>query len=125
MRRHYSVRALYPHPAPAAQAVDADAIAGQTVNEWAQAGKMPQMAWDFRALVADGIRRACQHESGEAGADAVTFLKRLKGSLMHTRRFGGDTLAAYRSACTDVEAEIEEWLNNRASMSARGKGGGE
>jgi hypothetical protein len=41
---------------------------------------------------------------------AVELLKRLKRDLMHTRRFGSDTLATYRRACSDAEAEIEAFL---------------
>jgi hypothetical protein len=43
--------------------------------------------------------------------DAVKLLTNLKIDLMHARRFGEDTLATYRRACSSAEADIEEWLN--------------
>ena len=44
---------------------------------------------------------------------SIELLKRLKRDLMHARRFGSDTLATYRRACSDAEAEIEEFLIDR------------
>jgi hypothetical protein len=33
-------------------------VANTVVNEWNAAGRMPQMAWDFRGLVCAGVQRA-------------------------------------------------------------------
>lgn len=43
-------------------------------------------------------------------AAAVSMLMKVKNSLMHQRRFGQDTLQGYRTACTSVEGDIEQWL---------------
>ncbi|PLC44518.1 hypothetical protein C0Q88_07515 [Ralstonia pickettii] len=43
-------------------------------------------------------------------ADAIAFMRRLKQNLMHARRFGSDTLQAYRNACVRAEGDVEEWL---------------
>jgi len=54
----------------------------------------------------------------QADAGAVALLKRLKRDLMHARRFGSDTLQAFKSACSQAEGDIEEWLTeHRAAMS--------
>jgi hypothetical protein len=45
---------------------------------------------------------------------AVELLRRLKRDLMHTRRFGDNTMASYRRACSSAEGDIEEWLKARA-----------
>lgn len=58
----------------------------------------------------EDLVQPCAESAAQRVKDATPFLKRLKSSLMHQRRFGDDTLAAYRRACTDAEAEIEEWL---------------
>ena len=43
-------------------------------------------------------------------ASAVELLKALKRDLMHARRFGPDTLANYRRACSSAEGDVEAWL---------------
>jgi len=43
-------------------------------------------------------------------ASAVELLKALKRDLMHARRFGPDTLAGYRRACSSAEGDVEAWL---------------
>jgi hypothetical protein len=50
-------------PATAAHAgviteADIDRIADETISAWAHEGRMPQMAWDFRGLIKDGVHRA-------------------------------------------------------------------
>jgi hypothetical protein len=49
---------------------------------------------------------------GEGGPlpEAVKVLLRMKRNLEHQRRFGFDTLIAYRNACAHAEGDIEEWL---------------
>ncbi|CAJ6625908.1 Uncharacterised protein [Burkholderia pseudomallei] len=47
---------------------------------------------------------------------AVELLKALKRDLMHARRFGPDTLANYRRACSSAEGEVEEWLIKHGHM---------
>jgi hypothetical protein len=49
-------------------------------------------------------------------ADAVKLLCGLKSSLMHQRRFGSETLAGYRRACTNAEGDIEAWLIEHGFM---------
>lgn len=51
---------------------------------------------------------------------AVELLKRLKRDLMHARRFGSDTLATYRRACSNAEYEVEEWLISNGHMKSEG-----
>ncbi len=45
---------------PAAKPTESeiDGIADETVKEWDASGRMPPMAFDFRGLIADGVRRA-------------------------------------------------------------------
>lgn len=57
MPSNLKVTPLYAAPSEGAQR-DAEQLADETVNDWNQRGLMPEMAWDFRGLVADGIRRA-------------------------------------------------------------------
>lgn len=54
-------------------------------------------------------------ETAELDA-AVTLLKRLKRDLMHARRFGTDTLATYRRACSEAEGDIESFLIENGHM---------
>lgn len=46
---------------------------------------------------------------------AIELMKRLKRDLMHARRFGVDTLANYRRACSSAEGDVEEWLNENTA----------
>lgn len=46
--------------------------------------------------------------------EAIALLRRLKSSLMHQRRFGGETLGHWRSACVQAEGDVEEWLLENA-----------
>ncbi|HGO6128521.1 MULTISPECIES: hypothetical protein [Burkholderia cepacia complex] len=47
---------------------------------------------------------------------AVELLKALKRDLMHARRFGPDTLANYRRACSAAEGDVEAWLIEHGHM---------
>lgn len=51
---------------------------------------------------------------GDIENEALALLKRLKSNLMHTRRFAPETLQSYRTACTNAEGDIEEFLNSVA-----------
>ena len=63
-------------------------------------------AWGgWQARAAQSGQRAGVEE------DAIALLKRLKQDLMRTRRFGDDTMAAYKRACSTAEGDIEEWLD--------------
>jgi hypothetical protein len=53
-------------------------------------------------------------------ASAAELFKRLKRDLMHARRFGADTLANYRRACSNAEGEVEEWLIENAKAPESG-----
>jgi hypothetical protein len=56
----------------------------------------------------------------ELKKSAVELLKRLKSNLMHTRRFGDDSFASYRRACSTAEGDIEEWLIENGHMKSEG-----
>lgn len=51
-------------------------------------------------------------------AETTALLRRLKSSLMHQRRFGGETLEHWRSACVQAEGDVEEWLLENAPQKA-------
>lgn len=52
----------------------------------------------------------CCDGKGSPLPDAVKMLFRMKRNLMHQRRFGSDTLNAYRNTVAATEGDIEEWL---------------
>jgi len=65
------------------------AIADETVNAWANTGRMPQMAWDFRGLVADGVRRASAAPTPVADSGASAVPTDLLPNALWTRRGSG------------------------------------
>jgi hypothetical protein len=76
-------------------------------------------AWQARAAASATAPLTSERETVLLES-AVDLMKRLKRDLMHARRFGSDTLAAYRRACSSAEGDVEEWLieNSRAQSTA-------
>lgn len=64
------------------EAIDVKAVADQTVKQWNEAGRMPEMAWDFRGLVEDGILKAlASHPLERELSEAYTEMNKIRPAL--------------------------------------------
>lgn len=72
-------RATAAQKSDGAEQLSPEEVADQVVNRWSAAGKMPQMAWDFRGLVADGIRTMLAAARCFADTEAESWQLALEG----------------------------------------------
>lgn len=100
-------------PAPSAAAVALpEQIADETVKAWQQRGDMPGYAFDFRGLIADGIRRAQQPSPTPQADSAPTSgnwvsdddVNRLVREL--DVALNGEAGAAVQASLCDVVAQV-------------------